>query len=74
MLIHKESFPMKNLGKILEGQIFQTMIPVIGVGVFVTMIEEHQTINSDLLILAMLSSLAHQLWVVFLRRPPVKSY
>lgn len=65
---------MKNLGKILEGQIFQTMIPVIGVGVFVTMIEEHQTINSDLLILAMLSSLAHQLWVVFLRRPPVKSY
>lgn len=65
---------MKNLGKILEGQIFQTMIPVIGVGVFVTMIEEHQTINSDLLILAMLSSLAHQLWVVFLRRSPVKSY
>jgi hypothetical protein len=56
---------MKRIRKMLEGQIFQTTFALIGVYVFVALIGEHERIGRSSLVLAVLSSLAHQLWVAF---------
>jgi len=64
---------MKRIRKMLEGQIFQTTFAVIGVYVFIALIGGHEGIRNSLLALAVLSSLAHQLWVAFFWRVQLHS-
>jgi hypothetical protein len=64
---------MKRIRKMLEGQIFQTTFAIIGVYVFIALIGGHEEIRNSLLALAVLSSLAHQLWVAFFWRVQLHS-
>lgn len=59
---------MKRMRKILEGQVFQTTFALVGIFIFIALVGEHGNIDRSLLVLAVLSSLAHQLWVAFFWR------
>lgn len=66
-------YRMTRLGKILEGQIFQTLFALIGVYLFIDLVGEHANIGRIVLIFAVLSSLVHQLWVAFFWRVQLHS-
>jgi hypothetical protein len=64
---------MKRIRKMLEGQVFQTTFAIIGVYVFIALVGEHEEMGRSLLVLAVLSSLAHQLWAAFFWRVQLHS-